>query len=94
MVALLALADVVLANDTGPLHVAVALGRPVVAPYTCTQIAKHGPYGRSGAVATQVPCAGSYLKQCDQRICLDDLTPAQLWEPLHAAVQTWTRRSA
>jgi ADP-heptose:LPS heptosyltransferase len=32
LAAVLSLADVVIANDTGPLHLAVALGRPVVAP--------------------------------------------------------------
>jgi ADP-heptose:LPS heptosyltransferase len=31
LVAILSLADVMVANDTGPLHLAVALGRPVVA---------------------------------------------------------------
>ena len=36
--AVLACADVMIANDTGPLHLAVALGRPVVAPYTCTKV--------------------------------------------------------
>ena len=29
--------DAMLANDTGPLHLAAALGRPCVAPYTCTE---------------------------------------------------------
>ena len=37
-----------LANDTGPLHLAAALGRPVVAPYTCTQVRCTGPYGAGG----------------------------------------------
>src|SRR5690606_27558746 len=55
VVALLARADAVLANDSGPLHLAAALGRPVVAPYTCTQVRRHGPYGAGrGAVETGV----------------------------------------
>ena len=43
LTALLSLADVLVANDTGPLHLAVALGRPVVAPFTCTQVRLTGP---------------------------------------------------
>src|SRR5262249_46653944 len=38
LAALLEKADVMVANDTGPLHLAAALGRPVVAPYTCTRV--------------------------------------------------------
>ena len=37
--AVLSLVDVMLANDTGPLHLAAALGRPCVAPYLCTRVA-------------------------------------------------------
>ena len=59
LTALLSEADVMLANDTGPLHLAAALGRPVVAPYTCTKALLTGPYGsQSGAVETRVWCAG------------------------------------
>ena len=35
-----------LANDTGPLHLAAALGVPCVAPYLCTRVELHGPFGR------------------------------------------------
>jgi heptosyltransferase I len=77
LVAVLKLADVMLANDTGPLHLAVALGTKCVAPYTCTRIALHGPYGQSdNAVATQVDCAGSYLRICPNGLkCFTELTP-------------------
>ena len=41
LTATLSLADVMLGNDTGPLHLAAALGRPCVAPYLCTRVALH-----------------------------------------------------
>src|SRR5581483_7202150 len=79
LAALLARADVVLANDTGPLHLAAALGRPVVAPYTCTDVRRHGPYGAlAGAVMTTVPCRASYVRRCDHRSCMTELTPDRL----------------
>jgi heptosyltransferase I len=88
LAAALALADVMLANDTGPLHLAAALDTPCVAPYLCTKIAKHGPYGfTAGAVETTVACGGSYVKQCPHAFrCFDDLTASHLWPALEAAV--------
>lgn len=93
LAALLAEVDVMIANDTGPLHLAVALGRPVVAPYTCTQVASTGPYGQSGrGVETAVWCRGSYLKKCDRLECMMELTPDRLWPPLHQFLMTWQQQ--
>jgi lipopolysaccharide heptosyltransferase I len=95
--ALLRRADLMVANDTGPLHLAAALGRPVVAPYTCTRVLLNGPYGReAGAVETQVSCQGSYLKRCARMDCMKELTPDRLWPMVQGILRTWesNRRSA
>jgi lipopolysaccharide heptosyltransferase I len=92
LVALLDRADVVLANDSGPLHLAAALGRPVVAPYTCTKVAKHGPYGQVGAVETSIWCGGSYLKRCSRLECMAELTPDRLWPALEQVLTRWASR--
>jgi ADP-heptose:LPS heptosyltransferase len=90
LVAILAAADVMIANDTGPLHLAVALGRPVVAPYTCTRVEKTGPYGQvDRGVETSVWCKGSYLKTCPRMECMAELTPDRLWPALEAILCTW-----
>jgi len=89
LAAVLKTCDVMLANDTGPLHLAAALGTPCVAPYTCTRIAKHGPYGNfATAAATLVPCAGSYLRQCPNGWkCFTELTPDRLFPALETALR-------
>jgi lipopolysaccharide heptosyltransferase I len=93
LAAVLAEADVLLANDTGPLHLAVALGRPVVAPYTCTQVVRNGPYGQfEHAVETDVWCKGSYRKQCDRLECMAELTPERLWPRFCEVLATWQAR--
>jgi lipopolysaccharide heptosyltransferase I len=93
LAALLSRADVMLANDTGPLHVAAALGRPVVAPYTCTKVLLNGPYGsEAGAVESRVWCQGSYLKRCARMECMEELTPECLWPHLHEVLQSWQTR--
>jgi lipopolysaccharide heptosyltransferase I len=86
-------ADVLISNDTGPLHLAVALGRPIVAPYTCTQVALNGPYGQFDRTAeTNVWCKGSYRRSCDRLECMTELTPARLWPLLSEVLAAWQRR--
>lgn len=95
LAAVLSLCDVMIANDTGPLHLAAALGTPCVAPYTCTKTVLHGPYtSMSGGVETAVPCAGSYLKQCPNgTICFQDLSVSKLWATLGEVMHQWAVRS-
>jgi lipopolysaccharide heptosyltransferase I len=93
LAALLARVDVMAANDTGPLHLAAALGRPVVAPYTCTKVARTGPYGPNGfAVESGIWCQGSYLKRCSRMECMDELTPDRLWPMLREVLRSWESR--
>jgi heptosyltransferase I len=94
LAALLDRADVMAANDTGPLHLAAALGRPVVAPYTCTKVRLNGPYGAAaGAVESGVYCQGSYLKRCPRLECMAELTPERLWPILRGILSTWEKNS-
>jgi lipopolysaccharide heptosyltransferase I len=94
LTAVLAQADVVVSNDSGPLHLATALGRPVVAPYTCTKVRLNGPYGAaSNAVEAQVWCQGSYRKRCSRLECMTELTPARLWPVLRRELEPWRRHS-
>ncbi len=96
LASVLASADVVVANDTGPLHLAAALGRPVVAPYTCTLVRKHGPYGQFHRTAsTNIACHGSYLRTCDHMSCMPTLPPERIIPILDEILSTWqARRSA
>ena len=50
LTSLLRRASVVVAGDTGPLHLAAALGRPVVGLYGPTDPARTGPYGTRSEV--------------------------------------------
>jgi len=89
---LLDAADVMISNDTGPLHLAAALGRPCVAPYTCTLVRRHGPYGAIG-IETDVWCKGSYIRTCDRLDCMKDLVPDRLWPSLSTILTTWASNS-
>jgi lipopolysaccharide heptosyltransferase I len=94
LVAVLARADVMVANDTGPLHLAAALGRAVVAPYTCTKVRLTGPYqSPATAVESRVWCQGSYLKRCQRMECMPELTPDRLWPVLREVLKSWESQS-
>jgi heptosyltransferase-2 len=64
----LKLCGVVIANDTGPMHVAAALGVPVVVPFGSTSPELTGP-GTPGSMAAgivlgQAPCAPCFRREC------------------------------
>ncbi len=93
LVALFSRADLVLTNDSGPMHLAAALDRPVAAAFTCTDPRKHGPYGQLHRTAcTAVSCAASYLKQCPHLSCMTELTPDRLAPLAESILETWQQQ--
>ena len=76
LVALLERADLVIANDSGPMHIAAALGRPLVALYGPTSASRTGPHGRMESVlSVDIPCAPCYSRKCSHQSCLRWITP-------------------
>jgi heptosyltransferase I len=58
-------ARLVVAADTGPLHLACAVGAPVVALFGPTDPARNGPFSKSDIVVHRVPpCAPCYRRGC------------------------------
>ena len=73
--ALLESASVLLTNDSGPLHVAAAVGTPVVALFGPTSPRRTGPYGVGHVVLThQVPCSPCFSRSCHNSNHLECLT--------------------
>lgn len=58
-------ARLVVAADTGPLHLACAVGTPVVALFGPTDPARNGPFSANDAVVRRAPaCAPCYSRTC------------------------------
>jgi lipopolysaccharide heptosyltransferase I len=58
-------ARLVVAADTGPLHLACAVGTPVVALFGPTDPARNGPFAREDVVVRRMPpCAPCYSRTC------------------------------
>jgi heptosyltransferase I len=74
LVALLERADLVIANDTGPMHIAAALGRPLVTMYGPTSPFRTGPFGRlDSVVQLDIHCSPCYGRRCSHISCLHKL---------------------
>jgi len=81
MIAVLARARLVVGNDSGPLHVAVALGRPIVALYGPTDPNFVGPFGQIDQVLRHpVPCHPCRRRECDHHSCMNGLAVELVWE--------------
>ena len=85
LMALLKLCRVLLSNDTGPTHVAAALGTPVVVPFgsTSPELTAPGLPGdpRHQFLRADVACAPCFLRDCpiDFR-CMNDLSAQRVVE--------------
>jgi len=80
VIALVAGATFAVMHDSGPMHLATALGRPMVAIYGPTSPQRTGPYRRAEAIARlDLPCSPCYLKrlaECPHRHrCMHQLLP-------------------
>ena len=68
LTALICRGAVCIGDDSGPMHLAVALDRPAVAVFGPTDPVWAGPYRREGAVLrAELPCSPCYLR--DLRRC-------------------------
>jgi lipopolysaccharide heptosyltransferase II len=64
LAALISRATICVTNDSGPMHLAVALGRPVVSIFGPTDPVWAGPYRRDGAVLrAELECSPCYLRE-------------------------------
>jgi heptosyltransferase I len=71
LTALLERAALVVANDSGPMHIAAALGRPLVTPFGPTNPLRTGPYNRMDSVIRlDIACSPCYSRHCSHQSCL------------------------
>ncbi len=91
--ALIRHATLCLTNDSGPMHLAVALGRPVVSVFGPTDPIWIGPYRRDGAVLqATLPCSPCYLRQLSRcahdHACMREISAAAVIERMETMLRT------
>ncbi len=80
LAALLERAPLLISNNTGPVHVAAAVGTPVVDLYALTN-PQHTPWGVPNRVLNQaVSCAPCYRSVCPEQhhLCLEGVAPERV----------------
>lgn len=77
-----------ISNDTGPMHMAAALGVPVFAVFGPTNPLRTGPYGGNPAIITAgLPCSPCYRrKKCVNWICMDRISVDEVWRVFEARI--------
>jgi heptosyltransferase-1 len=79
MVEWLRLCELMITNDTGPMHVAAALGVPVVALFGPTDPRNTGPYGQlQNVLRIDLPCAPCFKSACAWKNPMECLTAISL----------------
>lgn len=88
LVVLLSKARLVVANDSGPMHIAAALGAPLITLFGPTNPIRTGPYGRPECVVRHpVDCWPCYSRKCSHLSCLRKLAPDQVLQSAKKALE-------
>ncbi|MDT8903820.1 lipopolysaccharide heptosyltransferase II [Anaeroselena agilis] len=79
LAALLQAVDLLISVDTGPLHIAGAVGTPILGLFGRSDFRVWGPKGvNSKVLCTQPPCWPCYQRECDHHDCMGKLGPAEV----------------
>lgn len=88
LMALIACCDLFVGNNTGPLHIAGALGVPTVSVMGPTDPARFAPRGPADRVLRRdLPCSPCRRARCWHHTCLRGIEPEEVLEEALAALQ-------
>ena len=81
--ALIESCDLYLTCDSGPMHIAAAVGTPTVALFGPTSPTRHGPYGENHEVIEKpVSCRPCYKRKCIRKdlphLCMTEIDPNEV----------------
>lgn len=78
---LLSLSDLMITMDSGPMHIASAVGTPTVALFGPTAPWRTGPYCNNAIVIrNQLSCSPCFKRRCDSRICMEGISVEEVLE--------------
>ncbi len=84
-------AHIVVSTDTGPMHIAAAVGTPVVAIFGPTAPWRTGPYGEQHTVIrTDISCSPCFKKICERgdHYCMQQIQPDQIFEAVQKTLRS------
>ncbi|MDD3593919.1 MAG: glycosyltransferase family 9 protein [Candidatus Gastranaerophilales bacterium] len=83
---LISCCDLIISGDTGPLHIATALGPVCIGLYGCPAPSRSGPYGeKHSVIVSTLPCAPCDGRKCklyksedDNMPCMQEIKPKKV----------------
>ncbi len=79
LMGLLSIADCLLTNDSGPMHIGSALNVPLVALFGSTDKTRTGPVGTGRVLYKKAPCSPCLRRTCNKDFrCMYDITPDEV----------------
>lgn len=81
-------AKFVVSNDSGPMHIAAALGIPVFAIFGPTDPLITGPYGEGHTIIREdIQCSPCFKKACNDLKCMDRLSVEKVYGIIKTALK-------
>lgn len=82
LAALISLCNLLITNDSAPMHIATAIGVPVISLFGPTDPQKYGPQGKSDVIIRkQLDCSPCEKAQCKYKHeCMELITPQEVIE--------------
>ncbi|MCF8412221.1 MAG: glycosyltransferase family 9 protein [Melioribacteraceae bacterium] len=90
-IALIANSDMLIANSTGPIHIAAALGKWVVGFYpkvaSCSET-RWGPYSKKKIIfEPETDCRNCTVKQCAETKCMNSININKVFEQIKSIIE-------
>jgi lipopolysaccharide heptosyltransferase II len=92
MIEWLRLCELMVTNDTGPMHAVTALGKPLIALFGPTEPRRTGPYGHlENVLRLDLPCSPCLKSHCTYEKpdeCLKAISPTMVFERVQKQLQS------
>jgi ADP-heptose:LPS heptosyltransferase len=88
--------DCLITNDSGPMHLAVAVGLPVIAFFGPSNPLRTGPYGwqnengQNKVLCSRISCVPCYKRECSHKECLMNISVDQVLGALEELLKSDT----
>ena len=87
LMALIERADCVISNDSGPMHIAAAFKRPLIALFGSTDPKQTSPWGDGIVLYNKVSCSPCFRRTCNKDFrCMLSITPKMVLEAIYSQI--------
>jgi heptosyltransferase-2 len=89
LLALIQSCSIILTNDSGPMHIASALNKPLLALFGSTSDVKTSPYSYGKVIHKHVECSPCYLKKCPftHFKCMTSISVDEVYKDLEQMIE-------